>query len=86
MQHSELDKIDAELAQLELDKQSLLSRRAVLVSSISPQLQFNTSQKIALFIQLFRGRQDIFANRWQNKQERSGYSVACHNEWQKDKC
>jgi hypothetical protein len=86
LQHSELDKIDAELAQLELDKQNLLSRRAVLISSIAPQLQFNTSQKIALFIQLFRGRQDIFANRWQNKQARSGYSVACHNEWQKDKC
>ena len=28
---------------------------------------------------LFRDRDDIYAHRWQNKQGRSGYSVACHN-------
>ncbi len=30
---------------------------------------------------LFKGRTDVFANRWQNTQGRSGYSVACDNEW-----
>jgi hypothetical protein len=37
-------------------------------------------------MKLFRGRQDIYANRWQNKQGRNGYSVSCHNEWQQGKC
>ncbi|WP_419757163.1 TOTE conflict system archaeo-eukaryotic primase domain-containing protein [Teredinibacter turnerae] len=35
---------------------------------------------------MFRGRTDIFANRWQNQQGRSGYSVACNNEWLKGIC
>ena len=34
----------------------------------------------------FRGRDDIYAHRWQNKQGRSGYSVACHNEWRQGLC
>ena len=38
-------------------------------------------QKVALFKQLFKGRADVFATRWQNSKGRSGYSVACHNEW-----
>ena len=46
----------------------------------------HTDQKVLLFQSLFKGRADIFANRWQNKQERSGYSVACHNEWVPGKC
>ena len=86
LQHSELDKIDAKLAQLELDKQNLLSKRAVLMNIEEHQFQFSTSQKIDIYMQLFRGRQDIYANRWQNKQGRSGYSVACSNEWQQGKC
>jgi hypothetical protein len=43
-------------------------------------------QKIAIFRNLFRGRQDIFANRWQNQQGRAGYSVACNNEWVQGVC
>ncbi len=30
---------------------------------------------------LFRGRTDVFAHHWQNSKGRSGYSVACENEW-----
>ena len=44
------------------------------------------NQKIALFKQLFKGRADVFATRWQNSKGRSGYSVACHNEWVPDIC
>jgi len=86
VQPNELNEIDAKLAQLNLDKQNLLSRRAALINSSVHEFQFSPSQKIDIYMQLFRGRQDIYANRWQNKQGRSGYSVACHNEWQQDKC
>ena len=45
-----------------------------------------TQQKVDLFIALFQGRNDIYAMRWENKQGRSGYSVACANEWQRGIC
>ena len=32
------------------------------------------------------GRDDIHAFRWENKQGKSGYAVACHNEWQPGLC
>ncbi|MCR8921273.1 DEAD/DEAH box helicase [Dasania sp. GY-MA-18] len=47
---------------------------------------YSPDQKIAIFRGLFRGRTDIFANRWQNKKGRSGYSVACNNEWVQGIC
>ena len=47
----------------------------------------SNAQKIALFRSLFRGREDVFARRWQNpKTERSGYSPACANEWEHGVC
>jgi superfamily II DNA or RNA helicase len=40
------------------------------------------TQKIELFASLFRGRDDVFATRWENsKKGTSGYSPACGNEW-----
>ncbi|OAS13321.1 TOTE conflict system archaeo-eukaryotic primase domain-containing protein [Paenibacillus oryzisoli] len=39
------------------------------------------SEKIALFRSLFRGREDVYPNRWQSKVGKSGYSPACGNEW-----
>jgi superfamily II DNA or RNA helicase len=38
--------------------------------------------KVALFRSLFRGRDDIFPNRWENsKSGKVGYAPACANEW-----
>lgn len=45
------------------------------------------SAKVALFRSLFRGREDVFPRRWENaKQGKSGYSPACHNEWELGLC
>ncbi len=82
----ELQVIEARLAELEIEQQSLLAKRAALLNPDSSGARLSSSQKIDIYIQLFRGRQDIYANRWQNKQGRSGYSVTCHNEWQQGKC
>jgi hypothetical protein len=44
-------------------------------------------EKIALFMDLFQGRRDVFPKRWENpKTSKSGYSPACHNEWVKGVC
>jgi hypothetical protein len=39
------------------------------------------SEKISLFRELFRGREDVYPNRWESKTGKSGYSPACGNEW-----
>ena len=38
-------------------------------------------QRITLFHSLFRGRDDVYAVRWQSKKGKAGYSPACANEW-----
>jgi hypothetical protein len=39
-------------------------------------------EKIELFMSLFKGREDVYAKRWENKiQQTSGYSPTCANEW-----
>lgn len=43
-------------------------------------------EKVRLFRSLFRGREDVFAKRWQNKKGNSGYAPVCSNEWQKGVC
>ncbi|EAQ74220.1 hypothetical protein WH5701_06301 [Synechococcus sp. WH 5701] len=48
---------------------------------VSPQ------EKVALFRHLFRGRDDVYALRWQSSSSgRSGYAPACANEWQPGVC
>ncbi len=43
--------------------------------------------KIALFRSLFRGREDIYPRRFENKKSaRSGYAPACRNEWIRGIC
>lgn len=42
--------------------------------------------KIALFRSLFRGREDVFALRWESKNGKSGYSPVCLHEWDRRLC
>jgi superfamily II DNA or RNA helicase len=42
--------------------------------------------KIALFRRLFRGREDVYARRWEGKTGKSGYSPACAQEWKPGLC
>jgi superfamily II DNA or RNA helicase len=47
----------------------------------------SAGQKVALFRHLFRGRDDVYALRWQSRTSgRSGYAPACANEWQPGVC
>lgn len=43
---------------------------------------FTTTEKIALFRSLFRGRIDVYPVRWESRSTgKSGYAPACANEW-----
>ena len=58
-------------------------------ATIEPCITNNSSsvEKIKLFLSLFKGRDDVFARRWENpKKETSGYSPACSNEWKSGIC
>jgi hypothetical protein len=42
--------------------------------------------KIALFRSLFKGREDVYAKRFENKTGGAGYSPVCRNEWKDGIC
>ena len=53
--------------------------------------QSSSEAKIELFRALFRGREELYALRWESRNGRSGYSPACGNDMalvpeQKPKC
>jgi len=87
---SDIKIIDKKIADLENHKKELISKidilkiqRNSLQKNITP---LSTQQKIEIFKSLFQGRSDVFSSRWQNTKGRSGYSIACHNEWKKGVC
>ncbi|NNE64226.1 MAG: DNA helicase, partial [Gammaproteobacteria bacterium] len=87
---AEIEKINLRLQALEEEKSRLLSQKAELESA-TPELTvrpttLSTKEKVALFQELFVGRDDIFAIRWENNAGKSGYALACHNEWQAGLC
>ena len=43
-------------------------------------------EKVTLFRSLFRGRDDVYAVRWESGDKRSGYSPVCANEWNPVHC
>ncbi|GMU93182.1 MAG: helicase [Candidatus Hydrogenedentota bacterium] len=51
----------------------------VIRATHAPQLI--ADERIQLFRSLFRGREDVYAVRWESKKGRSGYSPACAHEW-----
>lgn len=50
-------------------------------------LQSSSQAKIALFRSLFRGREDVYARRFESRKTgKSGYAPACGNEWIRGVC
>ncbi len=44
----------------------------------------NPKQKITLFMSLFRGQDDVYAQRWIGRDGKSGYSPVCKGGWRKN--
>ena len=65
-----------------------ISEPSVLYSStIPPVTNASPSEtQIGIFRSLFRGREDVYAVRWESKKGISGYSPACVNEWTRPLC
>ncbi|MDF2415280.1 hypothetical protein [Aeromonas sp. 1HA1] len=78
-----------QISELELEKKHLEMQRTQFVRpAVAPQscTPLTSEQKIALFAERFVGRADVFATRWESKAGKSGYSVACANEWKPGVC
>src|SRR5690606_7782293 len=46
-----------------------------------------SAEKIACFRSLFRGRSDVYPQRFESRKTgRAGYSPACGNEWERGRC
>ncbi len=56
-------------------------------TSATAHVPITKAAKVALFRSLFRGREDVFARRWENARKgTTGYSPACANEWEYGLC
>jgi len=77
----------AKKLQLE-ELQTAIAKQAALASSSSGTNSNSSSEeKISLFRSLFRGREDIYARRFESKKSGiSGYQPACRNEWVQGVC
>jgi len=62
------------------------TRSAPKASANTPVSGLSIKDKIALFRRLFRGRDDVYPQRWESAKGKSGYSPACGNEWKPGVC
>lgn len=46
----------------------------------------DSMEKIRLFMSLFKGRDDLYAKRWESMDGKSGYAPVCLNEWKRGLC
>ncbi len=93
----EIRSVDEELKAIEARKRVLVAQKVQLqreqeTLSNKESEGFSTEkisahERISIFKELFSGRSDVFALKWENYNTgKSGYSPACHNEWQKGLC
>ena len=67
--------------------QTLHSSSRAFTHHVSAATPLTPNEKVALFLRLFRGRDDVYPVLWQNqKTGRKGYAPACANEWVRGVC
>jgi len=94
---AELDAFKAGLNSTELQRQekpcfcrepeNIIQPPATESTSTNISNRSESAEKIRLFMPLFKGRDDVYAKRWDSKKKgSSGYSPVCLNEWQRRVC
>ena len=90
--------LEQRLRLLDAERHALAERLGLLRRSLSPRLEplgrpavaqvpATAEEKVALFLSLFRCREDVFPKLWENPRKgTSGYSPACRNEWVPGTC
>lgn len=95
---SKIASLRNEIAQLKQENQLLREKLGIVEvnpgekeNSEPPSIQgihnfSSPEEKIDLFQSLFRGHEEVYALRWENKKGLSGYSPSCENEWKPGVC
>jgi superfamily II DNA or RNA helicase len=86
---AEREKVSAELEELRHKQNSEFQVRESTSLFLYASINKDTSsaEKIALYRSLFRGREDIYARRWESlRSGKTGYQPACRNVWVKGIC
>ena len=71
----------------EVDRlQTLLNSKIPMTQPIMKQ-HLSLEEKVSVFRNLFKGREDVFARRWHSRTSgKSGYQPVCRNEWDRQLC
>jgi hypothetical protein len=79
----ELERLREELIALD----SAATKPIALPTSGGTAPSMTSSEKVALFRSLFRGRDDVYPKLWENNRtDKKGYAPACTNEWVRGVC
>ena len=72
----------------EVDRlQSLLGSKGTPLTLPIIKQHLSLEEKVDVFRNLFKGREDVFARRWYSRtSEKSGYQPVCRNEWDRQLC
>ena len=72
----------------EVDRlQALLSNKDIPMEQQTIKQHLSLDEKVDVFRNLFKGREDVFARRWYSKTNgKSGYQPVCRNEWDRQLC
>ena len=85
--HDDLATAEARLAELDAQRAEALLQVARLRAAREVEEPLGQIEKVRLFADLFRGRRDVFPQRWTRRgSARSGYAPACRNEWVSGVC
>jgi len=95
---TEIAELEQRLRLLDAERHTLAGRLELLRRSSFPPLEplgrpaaaqvpTTAEEKVALFLSLFRCREDVFPRLWENpRRGTSGYAPACRNEWVPSTC
>ena len=67
--------------------QVLLHNKEIPMKQHTMGQYLSLEEKVSVFRNLFKGREDVFARRWYSRtSEKSGYQPVCRNEWNRPLC
>lgn len=75
------------IAELRAHREDAVPGRADPRDDVASSSTWSPERKVALFASLFRGREDVFPQRWVSRNEaRSGWAPKCSHEWRPGVC
>ena len=80
--------MENEFLHKEVDRlQALLNSKDIHMTQPITKQHLSLEEKVSVFRNLFKGREDVFARRWYSRTSgKSGYQPVCRNEWDRQLC